>query len=471
MTGLRDLHHSCSAMVRARDRRQLCSYSMRRPNCIERFSRTCDRETHAVVGLTGAGKYVDGLRVADRGWHDTARNRSRAVVNAALRVLVVEDSAADAKLNVAALRKAGHQIEFERVDSIADMRTALAKEPWDVITCDWTMPEFSGVAALALLKETGLDIPFVIVSGTIGEELACDAMRAGANDYILKDRIARLAPAVERELRDARARAEQRQATATSDARTLRETAERKSAEVALLRTVAELNRSNEELGQFAYIASHDLQEPLRMVASYTQLLSKRYKGRLDADADEIIAFAVDGARRMQRLIQDLLAYSRIGTKGVTPHETSSEQAVEEAVANLRGAIEESHAVITCDPLPTVIADASQLIQLFQNIIGNALKYQNPGAPRIHISSRQTESSLEFSVQDNGLGIEAKYFDKIFGMFQRLHKRDEFSGTGIGLPICKKIVERHGGTISVESSVGHGSTFRFTLPAGRSGAA
>jgi len=245
----------------------------------------------------------------------------------------------------------------------------------------------------------------------------------------------------------------------------IRDISTRKRAEAQLLQTLAELNRSNEELGQFAYIASHDLQEPLRMVASYTQLLSKRYKGKLDADADEFIGFAVDGAKRMQRLIQDLLAYSRVGTKGNELLETSSEEALECAIGNLAGAIKDSGALVTHEPLPAVLADGGQLVQLFQNLVGNAIKYQRPGTPRVHISSlKDGETKWQFSVTDNGLGIDPKYFERIFGMFQRLHGRDEFEGTGIGLAICKKIVERHGGSLSVESQTGHGSTFRFALP-------
>jgi light-regulated signal transduction histidine kinase (bacteriophytochrome) len=217
-------------------------------------------------------------------------------------------------------------------------------------------------------------------------------------------------------------------------------------------------------LGQFAYIASHDLQEPLRMVSSYTQLLARRYKGKLDADADEFIGFALDGAARMQRLIQDLLSFSRVGTKGQELIDTSSEEALQQALVSLRGAIEANRARVTHDPLPNVLADEMQLTQLFQNLVGNGIKYQRHGAPLIHISAaRGNGGEWIFSVKDNGLGIESKYFDKIFGMFQRLHKREEFAGTGIGLAICKKIVERHGGNITVESTLGNGSIFRFTL--------
>jgi PAS domain S-box-containing protein len=246
----------------------------------------------------------------------------------------------------------------------------------------------------------------------------------------------------------------------------IRDITARKAAEAHLLQKVEELNRSNLELGQFVYIASHDLQEPLRMVASYTQLIARRYKGKLDTEADEFIAFAVDGANRMQRLIHDLLAYSRVGTQGGDLLEVSSEEALQHALKNLHGAIHDSSALVTRDPLPTIVADASQLVQLLQNLVGNAIKYQGPGVPKIHISAKESGRKWTFSVQDNGIGIDPQYFERIFGMFQRLHRREEFAGTGIGLAICKRIVERHGGSISVESQPGHGSTFSFSFPRG-----
>ena len=200
------------------------------------------------------------------------------------------------------------------------------------------------------------------------------------------------------------------------------------------------------------------------MVASYTELLSKRYKGKLDSDADEFIAFAVDGATRMQRLIRDLLIYSRVATNKNDVVNASSEEALRQALGNLHGAISESGALITHDPLPTVLADERQLTQLFQNLIGNAIKYQGPGTPEIHVSAAKNGAEKwMFSVKDNGVGIDSQYFGRIFGMFQRLHKREEFAGTGIGLAICKKIVERHGGIISVESQLGHGTIFHFSL--------
>jgi PAS domain S-box-containing protein len=244
----------------------------------------------------------------------------------------------------------------------------------------------------------------------------------------------------------------------------IRDITTRKEVEAHLVQNVKELNRSNEELEQFAYVASHDLQEPLRMVASYTQLLSRRYKGKLDSDADDFIAFAVDGANRMQRLIQDLLTFSRVGKKGQDLVDVSSADTLRQAILNLRGAIEDSGAIVTHGPMPDVKANEIQLTQLFQNLVGNAIKYQGPGTPHIHISAVKNGSpKWIFSVQDDGLGIDPQFFERIFGMFQRLHKRDEFAGTGMGLAICKKIVERHGGSISVDSTPGKGSTFHFAL--------
>ncbi len=239
----------------------------------------------------------------------------------------------------------------------------------------------------------------------------------------------------------------------------------RKDAEKHLVKTVGELKRSNEELQHFAYVASHDLQEPLRMVASYAQLLAKRYKGRLDGDADEFIGYAVDGCNRMQGLIRDLLAYSRAGTNGKALGKTSGESALKEALTNLRAPIGESGAVVSHDSLPAITIDDTQLVQVFQNLVGNAIKYRSAEVPRVHVSATKNGGNeWIFSVRDNGLGIEPQYFERIFVLFQRLHGREEFEGTGIGLAICKKILERLGGRIWVESQPKKGSTFYFALP-------
>jgi light-regulated signal transduction histidine kinase (bacteriophytochrome) len=245
----------------------------------------------------------------------------------------------------------------------------------------------------------------------------------------------------------------------------MKEITERKLAMTALAAKDEELQRSNTELEQFAYVASHDLQEPLRMVGSYTQLLSRRYKGKLDADADEFIAFAVDGVTRMQRLINDLLQYSRVGTKGKEPEPTDSAAVLERALANLGMAIEDNKATVTHDPLPVVMADDRQLEQLFQNLVGNAIKFHGNEPPRIHIRAERSNGCWMFAVKDNGIGIEPQYFDRIFQVFQRLHTMKEYAGTGIGLAVCKKIVERHGGRIWLESEPGKGTSFLFTLPA------
>jgi PAS domain S-box-containing protein len=225
-----------------------------------------------------------------------------------------------------------------------------------------------------------------------------------------------------------------------------------------------EMTYTNRELEQFAYVASHDLQEPLRMVTSYVQLLAKQYQGKLDRDADEFIGFAVDGAMRMHRLINDLLAYSRAGTRSKALAPIDSETVFEQSLSNLQMAIEEKGATVTHEPLPTVMADDVQLVQLFQNLVGNAIKFQGEEVPRVHVSSSQSNGEWVFLVRDNGIGIDPEFKERIFVIFQRLHRKEKYPGTGIGLAVCKKIVERHGGRIWVESELGKGATFYFTLP-------
>jgi PAS domain S-box-containing protein len=251
----------------------------------------------------------------------------------------------------------------------------------------------------------------------------------------------------------------------------------RKQAEAALAKSAQELARSNRELEQFAYVASHDLQEPLRMIASYLQLLDRRYKETLDPNGREFLAFAVDGAKRLQNLIHDLLLYSRVGREGETFAWTNCEESLARALVNLKFSIEESHARITHGPLPRIMADSTELTQLLQNLIGNAIKFRGEHAPEIHIavelrkapqagkvSASSPREEWVFAITDNGIGIEPQYFERIFVVFQRLHTRDEFPGTGIGLALCKRIIERHGGRIWVESQPGKGTTFWFTIP-------
>ena len=239
---------------------------------------------------------------------------------------------------------------------------------------------------------------------------------------------------------------------------------ERRRAELALEEHARDLARSNEDLQHFAYVASHDLQEPLRMVGSYVQLLERRYREQLDADARDFIGFAVEGVTRMRRLIEDLLAYSRVGTRGRALGPVSLERALDSALANLGTAIAESEAQIERAPLPEVCGDSAQLVQVLQNLIGNAIKFRRHPRPSIRIDAVTGDTDCTIRVTDDGIGIEPAYFERIFVIFQRLHPREQYPGTGIGLAITKKIVERHGGRIWVESVAGQGTTMAFTLP-------
>jgi len=243
----------------------------------------------------------------------------------------------------------------------------------------------------------------------------------------------------------------------------------RKQAEDTLARQTKELERSNAELQQFAYVASHDMQEPLRMIASYVQLLARRYKGKLDQDADEFIGYAVDGAKRMQTMINDLLAYSRVGRQGGEFELTDCDKVLDWAIQNLSGVIEESQATITRSPLPTLVASPSLLGLLFQNLIGNALKFQGSSPPDIALSAEKKGDAWLFTVRDNGIGFDEQYTDRIFIIFQRLHGKGSYPGTGIGLAICKKIVEYHGGQIWAQAEPDKGATFSFSIPFSQQG--
>jgi PAS domain S-box-containing protein len=240
----------------------------------------------------------------------------------------------------------------------------------------------------------------------------------------------------------------------------------RKRAEAQLVRKSRELEAANAELQQFAYVASHDLREPLRMVASFTQVLEKRYKGALDATADEYIAFIVDGVARMQSLIDDILAYSRVGTRGVPFEAVPMDDVLRNVLVNLKPSIEETGATVTHDPLPVIQADPVQMMQVLQNLIGNAIKFHREGVPPVvHVAAGPAAGELEFSVRDNGIGIAPELFGRLFTLFQRLNPRDKYPGSGLGLAITKKIVGRHGGRIWVESQPGEGATFHFSVSA------
>jgi signal transduction histidine kinase len=327
----------------------------------------------------------------------------------------------------------------------------------DLILLDVMMPGLDGFETCRRLKANPAtrDIPVIFMTALADTADKLTGFAAGAVDYVTKPlNGAEVLARIETHL----ALYALRQQLAAQNTRLQQEIAARELTQEALL-------RSNTELEQLAYVASHDMQEPLRMVASYLQLVAQRYQGQLDADADEFIGYAVDGAKRMQALINDLLAYSRLGTKARPFEPSDCNTIVQTAIAQLRVPIEDSGARITHGALPTVMGDATQLLQLFQNLLSNAIKFHRRDVPPVvHVEAQPWDSAWRFSVRDNGIGIAAEYFERIFVLFQRLHGRGEYPGTGIGLAICKKIVERHGGSIAVQSQPGEGSTFSFTLP-------
>jgi signal transduction histidine kinase len=363
-----------------------------------------------------------------------------------LRVLHVEDNQLDAELVAQALRKGGFLVSMAVVQTEAEFERELRLQRPDVVISDYNLPQWKGMDALDVLRREGLEIPLILVSGALGDITAVECIKRGATDYVLKDGLARLPEAVRRALQEKRL---------------LRL---RQQAEEDLARKVEELARSNADLEQFAYVASHDLQEPLRMVAAYTQLLAERYRGKLDENADKFIGYASEGALRMQTLIQDLLAFSRVGRNGAARERVDCHAAMKEVLLSLGAAIQESGAVITHGALPAVWADRSQMTQVFQNLIGNAIKFRGKEPPAISVQAEKASQHWLFSVRDNGIGIAPEYAENIFVVFHRLHGRTEYPGNGIGLAICKKIIERNGGKIWVEAQADHGSAFKFTMP-------
>lgn len=371
--------------------------------------------------------------------HQRHSGDTAELAEAALRVLVVEDQPADVELELHALRSGGFMPTSDIAQTAEEFAERIRKSSYDVILADYGLPTWNGMETVEVLRSEGLDIPVIVVSGSLGEIRAVECIKQGAADCVLKDHLPRLPESVRRAIREKKLREEKRKA-------------------------LEELARSNRDLEQFAYVASHDLQEPLRMVAAYTQLLAERYKGKLDANADKYIHYAVDGATRMQTLVQDLLAFSRVGRNGTEPKVVDLNTVVEIVKKNLSASIEETKAQILCDRLPEILFDPSLCVQLIQNLVANAIKFRGPEPPKIQIGAERNATEWIFSVKDNGIGIDQEYANTIFVIFKRLHTHDEYPGSGIGLAICKKIVERHGGRIWVESQVGQGAEFRFTLP-------
>jgi len=300
-----------------------------------------------------------------------------------LRVLLVEDNPADVELVLLALRKDGFDVSSDVVQTVEEFTLRIHAAAYDLILADYNLPQWHGMEALEILRRENLDLPLIVVTGYLGEEKAVECIKQGATDCVLKDHLARLPLSARRALDEQRLRQQRRQSE-------------------------EELARSNAELEQFAYVASHDLQEPLRMIANYTQLLAERYRGKLDEQADKYIAYSVDGATRMQALIQDLLKFSRVGKQEIERRTTECRAVVEQALNNLQAAVLESGAAVNWDGLPVVMADSAQLTQVFQNLIANAIKFHGAETPVIQIDSEKKEHEWVFAVSDNGIGIPAE---------------------------------------------------------------
>jgi hypothetical protein len=357
-------------------------------------------------------------------------------------ILIVDDR----RENLVATEKALKHLDAEifKANSGNEALSLMLRHRFAVVLLDVQMPEMNGFETAMLMQEheSMRSVPIIFVTAISKEEkYATQAAEIGAVDYIFKPINPDILRSKVKVYLDLYVQRDQ------------------------ILKLNGTLSRSNADLEQFAYVASHDLQEPLRMVATYTELLAEHYKGAHDEKAEKYINYALDGARRMQQLIKDLLAYSRVDTQGKVPGPIKSELVVRNVLDSLKMAIEESHAEIVCDKLPSVRADAVQLAQVFQNLIGNALKFHDQRPPHIQIGAERIDGNWVFRVEDNGIGIDKQYAEVVFQMFQRLHERGRYDGSGIGLAIAKKIVERHGGRIWFDSKLGKGSTFSFTMPA------
>jgi signal transduction histidine kinase len=377
-------------------------------------------------------------------------------------VLIVDDTPANVRVLAEYLDGHGFNVTVAQ-DGEEGLERARFGRP-DLVLLDAMMPGWDGFETCRRLKAdpatSAIPVIFMTALSEVGDKVR--AYEAGGVDYITKPFHAE--EVLARVNTHLALRNMQRQLQERNEA-LQREVRERERAEQVLAERSRELARSNAELERMAYIASHDLQEPLRMVASYVQLLERRYMGQLDADAHEFIGFAVDGARRMQALIDDLLTISRVDTKGRPLQRVELGEALDAALRSLRIAIDERNAKVQADPLPAVLGDAAQLTQVFQNLLSNAVKFCQASAPLVEISARRDGAQWRICVRDNGIGVPEEHRERIFGMFQRLHGRREYAGTGIGLAICQKIVERHGGSIWVEAAQGGGSVFIFTLQA------
>ncbi len=402
-----------------------------------------------------------------------ALQKEDALPERRVKILLVDDQPE----NLTALEAVLESLDQELVKANSGLEALrqLLEHDFAAILLDVKMPDMDGLECAAMIRqrERSRDTPIIFLTAYRSDEQVYKGYYLGAVDYLQKPIVpevlrSKVAVFVELKRKNDLLRQKNIELQQTIAERLKAEDAVRRlNAELeqrVMLRT-QELSRSNDELRQFAYVASHDLQEPLRTVGSYAQLLAKRYQGKLGEDADDFIRYIVDGVYRMHVLLNDMLAYSRVtDTNGRPMAPADCEMILKTAIMNLEASIKENEAEITHAPLPTLVADDVQLTQLFQNLIGNGIKYRSTETPKIHVTAQRGDGEWTFGVRDNGIGIDPKYRERIFGIFKRLHGK-ELPGTGMGLAICKKIVERHGGRIWVDGAPGEGSTFWFTLPA------
>lgn len=359
-----------------------------------------------------------------------------------INVLLVEDNAADAYLIWKFLADESN-ISLTHVERLDDAIDSLKQTHFDAILLDLTLPDSRNLATVKGMHIADVQLPIIVLTGLDDEEIAIAALREGAQDYLVKGELKK-----------------------SGLVRAIHYAIERQQTLDKLQHLNQELSRSNEELARFAHVVSHDLQQPLQSISGFAQLLVMTQRERLDATANSYVDRIVTSSQQMSQLIQDLLAYAKVGAAEQPYEPIDCNQLVQEILSEISPSIKEEQARVTVQPLPTIAGNPSQLRQLFQNLLSNALKYHLPEqAPQVNLSAILEAETWQFTVQDNGIGIEPKYFDKIFQIFERLHSKGEYPGTGVGLSTCKKIVESHSGHIWVESKLGAGTAVYFTLPA------